>query len=84
MVILSQSLLIAVHLLGSLLHAFSVWFKLEFLCFTYYFNDLRVKQNRKVCVRFEAPQTNSLISCINDQRCEYVCENNKDSNNLVT
>ena len=43
-----------------------------------------VKQNRKVCVRFEAPQINSLISCINDQRCEYVCENNKDSNNLVT
>lgn len=31
-----------------------------------------VKQNRKVCVRFEAPQINSLISCINDQRCEYV------------
>ena len=43
-----------------------------------------MKQNRKVCVRFEAPQLNSLISCINDQRCQYVCENNKDGNNLVT
>ena len=51
---------------------------------TYYSIGIGVKQNRKVCVRFEAPQLNSLISCINDQRCQYVCENNKDGNNLVT
>ena len=51
---------------------------------TYYSIGIGVKQNRKVCVRFEALQLNSLISCINDQRCQYVCENNKDGNNLVT
>ena len=51
---------------------------------TYYSIGIGVKQNRKVCVRFEALPLNSLLSCINDQRCQYVCENNKDGNNLVT
>ena len=78
------SLAIAVHLSVLLHYVFSLQFKVIGLYLTYYSIGIGVKQNRKVCVRFEAPQLNSLISCIIDQRCQYVCENNKDGKNLVT